>query len=1275
MKVMSHTYGSSIVVVVALFFCLCSSYSQEVIINELYNSSGTDEWIELLVVQDSLDMRGWDIRDFSSSGTAQFPLSFTSNSLWSLLRKGTLIVIGKNSTAVPVEDTDPADYLLQLRATNGLYFADSIFTFAGPSDAVQIRNASDVHVFGVSWGSANSASLPSPKVHFSGSSTSNTSISFNEDSVPELTTTTNWTVNNASPTRGAGNTATNSAWLTTLRANVTGDGSGRATVAPDTVEHGITSNIVLTYHRDTAYTITAIRFIIPAAFSWSHLSSDVSFTNMSATKSVSGDTVYLTSVSMSADSTVITVADVTAPDSTAYYSIIFQTYSTTSYQNISPLPKIVAFGLPVTIAEVKGNDANGVPLRLGQLVTIRGVVTVANEFGGPSYVQDNTGGIAIFGSSFSTVVSIGDEVIVSGTVNPFNGLSELTSPFLHSITSTGNSVSPLVVNCSQLANDGTGGVEQYEGLLVRLNAVLVRNSSGGPIPTWSVSGSGTNYLLIDATDTVEIRVDNNVDFANTPAPQSYFDVIGVVSQFKTSSPYIGGYQLMPRSTADILSVGPIIATQPYEDNIMSSSFRVNWETVHPGTSRLRYGTTTAYELGVIEPDNVLRTTHAVDVSGLQAATIYYTQVFSVANSETSYASPLVVSTASPAGSTGQMNVYFNKSVNTSVSSGENALGNQDLVSRLVNRINNANRSIDVCLYSLTGTNEGQVVANALIAAKNRGVKVRVICEYDNKNTAAFNSLVSNGIPLIDDRYDQINFGAGLMHNKFFVFDYRGGAPESVWVWTGSWNPTEAGTNADRQNAIEIQDVALAGAFTAEFNEMWGSSTDTPNQSNSRFGARKTDNTPHKFVIGGKSVQCYFSPSDRTTSNIASTLRQAQHSIGVAILTFTRKDLADTLIVEKNQGQKVRVVLDNNTDINNQYSYLQSNGVDVHLKGGSGLLHHKYAIVDAEQVGGSHYTITGSHNWSNSAEGSNNENTLIIKDARIANLYLQEFAARYYEAGGTDSIYVTSAPLFSLNRTSINFGNVMVGESKIDSFIVTNNGNLNLSITSVSSTHARFSVQPDTATVLPSATKKYFVTFSPLSSGVYSGSIVITHNAAGSPDSVTVSGTGQTEAEIVTVEMSVRSGWNMISLPVQVSNNNKDTIYPTSISNAFRYSNGYHPADSLYAGIGYWLKFGSAETVAVTGSIVVRDTIDVGEGWNLIGTITDAISVSSVQTVPANIITSQFFGFEGGYTASTLLLPGKAYWVKVNQNGKLILSSSAKKETNILDGEHFYRKMF
>ena len=1237
--------------VIMEFLYLFPAYTQSIIINEIYNSSSNDEWVELLVVQDSLDLRNWDIRDFSSDGNPQLPLVFSSNSLWSSVRKGTIIVIATPSVSL-TEDTDPSDFILQIKSSNASYFSGTVFSIAGSSDAVQIRNASDVHIFGVSWGSANAASLPSPKVHFTSGPSSSNSISFNEDSLPELTSTANWNTS-ASPTRGAGNTITNSAWITSLQTNPTGDGSGTAVVDPDTMTHGETSTLAITYGRDISFTITDMRIIIPSAFNWSHSTSDISFSDMTATKSVISDTVYLTTLTMNADSTVISISSVIAPDSTAIYPIKIQTKAQINYNDIVPTPNIVVFGLPQPIVDIKGNDTSGIILRNGELITCSGIVTAANEFGGPSYIQDNSGGVAIYGSSFSASANIGDEVIVSGNVSQYYGLCELTAPKLHQIVSSGNAVIPMILITSQIKNDGLGGVENFEGLLVRISSVTVRDTFNNSIPTWSVSGSGTNYRLIDASGYIDIRVDNNVNFANTPAPQGLFDVIGVVSQFKTSAPYIGGYQLMPRASADILTAGPLFAILPIESNITSTSLRIRWETVNSGTSRLRYGTTISYELGVLSPDDILRISHSIDVNNLQTATIYHIQAYSVAGGDTSTASDLIVSTSSPSATTGQVHVYFNKSIDASVSAGEIALGNQDLVSRLVQRINNANHSIDAAIYSLSGT-AGASVATALVAAKNRGTKVRVIGEYGNRTTAPWTTLTNSFIPVIFDLYGS-NDGTGLMHNKFIVIDYRGGAPESVWVWTGSWNLTDPGTNNDRQNAIEIQDIALASAYTSEFNEMWGSSTDIPNSSSSRFGSRKIDNTPHNFNVSGIPVNLYFSPSDHPTMHIAATLARAQHSISSCMLTLTRKDLADTMISSKDSGEKVRIILDNNTDVNSQYSDLLSHGVDIHLKGGTGLLHHKYAVIDGELLSGSQYLITGSHNWTNSAENSNDENTLVIQSNRISNLYLQEFAARYYEAGGTDSLHLSAYPLFSVSSDILDFGSINSFASKTETVIVSNHGSASLIISSVNYSNPHFTCSPSSVVIIPSTNQKFNITFHAPLSGHEFGNLVFLHNAQSSPD--TIEAVGDVIYSAITDSIYVNEGWNMISVPVISDETMKNSLFPTTISQAFSYEGSYVVKDTLEFGKGYWLKFPADETTLVRGMGIGLDTIDVLPSWNLIGTISGSVPINSIIQIPEDIVRSPYFGYAGSYHSVDTLNPSNAYWVKVDQPGKLVLSTN------------------
>ncbi len=982
-----------------IIFAASTIFSQQIIINEAFNGAAqTDEWIELLVVQDGLDIRGWDLRDFSSAGAAQAPLVFSSNSLWSNLKSGTLIII--TQVAAHTEDTDASDYVVTIKAANATYFTGNPFNVAAASEAIQIRNASQTHIFGVSWGTANATSIPNPKVHFTGPATGSTSTAFSGDNVSLLTNVANWAQNTTTITRGTGNTTANSSWISLLRARP--EGSGSVSIKPTVINGSVDTTIKITYRKDPAFAVNNLRIIVPPEFSWSKNISDVSYTNITATAIMAGDTIYFTGISFSADSTEITISPITSATFTGYYKFKTQSGASGSYGDVAPIPVITVYGAAIPISEVKVNDANGASTRIGDLVTVRGIITVANEFGSPSFIQDNSAGMSIYGTIFSAAVNVGDEVQVTGKVTQFGGLNQIELPEQYSVISSGNFADPVIATPTQIKSDGVNGVENYEGKLVHIIGVTVTNVNGTPVTSWAAN---TNYRLIgaSASDTVQIRIDNNTNLVGGVAPGGTFDLIGVVGQYKTASPYIGGYQVMPRFTADIISSGPLFTEYPEETYLDSTSVTVGWKTLFPGTSRIRYGVTTNYESGVIEPDNDLKTSHSVAITGLTAATMYNVQAFSVSGSDTSFAGNLIVSTTSKSPTTGKINVYFSKSVNTTLSTGEAALGNINLSSKVIERINNSRRSIDAALYSLSGT-VGANVASALVAAKNRGVKVRVIGEYDNRTTLPWSTLTNNGITVVYDAYG-LNDGTGLHHNKFFVFDARGGAADSVWVWTGSWNATDPGTDADRQNAIELQDVALAGAYTREFEEMWGSSTETPNSSVSKFGARKLNNTPHKFIIGGKYVESYFSPSDRTTTYIGKALGKAQSSINIAMLTFTRKELADSIVVKKNAGKKTRVILDNGTDLGTQYPYMQSSGVDILLKVGTGFLHHKYAIVDAEPYGGTAWVVTGSHNWSSAAETRNDENTLIIKDNIIGNLYIQEFAARYTEAGGTDPVLV------------------------------------------------------------------------------------------------------------------------------------------------------------------------------------------------------------------------------------------------------------------------------
>lgn len=63
---------------------------------------------------------------------------------------------------------------------------------------------------------------------------------------------------------------------------------------------------------------------------------------------------------------------------------------------------------------------------------------------------------------------------------------------------------------------------------------------------------------------------------------------------------------------------------------------------------------------------------------------------------------------------------------------------------------------------------------------------------------------------------------------------------------------------------------------------------------------------------------------------------------------------------------------------------------------SWLFHHKYLIIDQSNTGSDPLILTGSHNWSNSGESKNDENTVVVHDATTANLFYQEFHQRWLD---------------------------------------------------------------------------------------------------------------------------------------------------------------------------------------------------------------------------------------------------------------------------------------
>ena len=223
------------------------------------------------------------------------------------------------------------------------------------------------------------------------------------------------------------------------------------------------------------------------------------------------------------------------------------------------------------------------------------------------------------------------------------------------------------------------------------------------------------------------------------------------------------------------------------------------------------------------------------------------------------------------GTTLDYQVYFNQLAPTAEVI---TTAQTNMEAALLNLINNANTSLDMAIYGLNR----QSIIDALIAAHNRGVTVRVIGD-DEAATVSYQpyyQMLNNaGIPIVTD-----TSLSSIQHNKFLVIDGQ-------IVWTGSTNWTDTGFTLNANNSIMITDTTLAAVYTTEFSEMW----------NGNFQGAKTDNTAHLFDYNGLRLESYFSPTDLVAFEVWDELAQADETIHFAMFFWT-DDLLTNRVIER-----------------------------------------------------------------------------------------------------------------------------------------------------------------------------------------------------------------------------------------------------------------------------------------------------------------------------------------------------------------------------------------
>ncbi len=287
---------------------------------------------------------------------------------------------------------------------------------------------------------------------------------------------------------------------------------------------------------------------------------------------------------------------------------------------------------------------------------------------------------------------------------------------------------------------------------------------------------------------------------------------------------------------------------------------------------------------------------------------------------------------------------------------------EEIVKAFVDSIDSARQSVDMAMYNINLPE----VEQALIHAFKRGVWVRLVMESDAMDGNVPRSLEETGIDIVGDGKES------LMHNKFIVIDDQ-------QVWTGSLNLTDNGITEDRNNFIRIDSKKVAERYKKEFEEMF---------TYKQFGSSSPSGEYSENIIevAGIPMEIYFSPDDNVMQKILNVVNDAGKQIDFLAYSFTYDSLAEAVIQKAQRGVRVSGVFDSDMVASNtgtDFEWLVSTGLPICMDGEVGLMHDKVIVVDGEVV------ITGSYNYTNSAEKYNDENIVILHDPALANLYLDE----------------------------------------------------------------------------------------------------------------------------------------------------------------------------------------------------------------------------------------------------------------------------------------------
>lgn len=301
----------------------------------------------------------------------------------------------------------------------------------------------------------------------------------------------------------------------------------------------------------------------------------------------------------------------------------------------------------------------------------------------------------------------------------------------------------------------------------------------------------------------------------------------------------------------------------------------------------------------------------------------------------------------------------------------------DLETVIINFINGAKKELCIAVQEL----ESKPIAESIIAARVRGVRVRLIIEGDyltevkgladpwvaggenEANRIIYGAILRAKVQVITD------LNPAFFHQKYIVRDPD--EDSTAGLLTGSTNFTPTCCHNNLNHVVVFGGKRMAVLYLREFEETWSGT----------FGAlrERKDEPPRIYEVSGVKVKTVFAPDHSPEMEIMKQMLKAAKRVDFAMFTFAQSSgIDDAMICLNRAGIPVRGVLDR---MQGNQSWAASRPV---MNAGASLywpkkdsgvrkVHHKLSVIDETIV------IAGSFNFTDPANTLNDENVIIIGD--------------------------------------------------------------------------------------------------------------------------------------------------------------------------------------------------------------------------------------------------------------------------------------------------------